>query len=69
MNGDKCKYCENIINDKQGYAHGEPFWTRGELSHPTYTWLCMDENGNIYLDDTDGNEISVQYCPMCGRKL
>lgn len=65
-----CKYCERFkIDANTGWGDGPAFKVNAEVLWDSYTWLAIKDGGEVYLHDADGNEIRINVCPMCGRKL
>ncbi|MFD3267894.1 hypothetical protein [Lactobacillus johnsonii] len=70
---EKCPYCHNEIGRLHYALLANHFYT----SDDEYMEATVDINsndktmslivGDYYGDDTD--EIKINYCPMCGRKL
>lgn len=73
INQKKCPYCHNEIGKKHYVLVNSNFLT----SDDEYMEATVDINsndktmslivGDYYGDSTD--EIKINYCPMCGRKL
>ncbi|MBQ1569702.1 MAG: hypothetical protein IIZ78_01160 [Clostridiales bacterium] len=68
----KCKYCymeedgdvpsdrKNLIQRKVGRLYGRDIWLIGMI----YENVLHVTQGNY-----DGTEVTIRFCPMCGRKL
>lgn len=59
-----CELCNNVVNLKEGYY--EARYKGGDF--------IFEEDGEIclYIDTGDSGcpgTMSINYCPMCGRKL
>lgn len=72
-NQEKCPYCHNEIGKTHYALVGSNFYT----SDDEYMEATVDINsndktmsltiGDFYGDDSE--EIKINYCPMCGRRL
>ena len=54
-----CEYCD-------GSEKGLP--VDDEIPFGSYESIRL-ENGKAFLDDADGFQIRIKFCPMCGRRL
>jgi len=54
----KCKYCEIEVDDREALI-----WVEGHYR------IHIDENNCIESGEYPSDEIKINYCPMCGRKL
>lgn len=56
-----CEYCDGVRKPLQAE---NPDGT----TYNTYDGIWFNE-GKAYLNDADGCDIRIKYCPICGRKL
>ncbi|MDO4552711.1 MAG: hypothetical protein Q4C22_04155, partial [Bacillota bacterium] len=57
-----CVYCKQGHDLPEHMINGEP---NGRIYD-----VCIDAwDGNWYIEQTNGVDIGIQYCPICGRKL
>lgn len=70
---EKCPYCHNEIGRQHYALVGSNFFTSDdEYMEATVNINSNDKTlvltiGDCYCDDSD--EIKINYCPMCGRRL
>lgn len=57
MREKKCKYCDLVSGDEKDI---------GELKNDE---LVIERHNNTYLLNGFADEVEINYCPMCGRKL
>lgn len=69
---EKCPYCHNEIGKTRYALIDNHFYTNDEYIEGTVDINSNDKTlvltiGDCYEDYSD--EIKINYCPMCGRKL
>lgn len=54
-----CEYCD---------GSGKHFLVDDGFPYGSYNSIRL-EDGKAFLDDADGSQIRIKFCPMCGRRL
>ena len=57
MREKKCEFCDLVSGEEKDI---------GELKNDE---LIIERHNNTYLLNTFSDELEINYCPMCGRKL
>lgn len=69
-----CKYCEGSELDKNSVLLNHAYTNTDGVIHWTRISLYSGYNASletkfVFNDYNEGNNIPINYCPMCGRKL